>query len=283
MLLFYWMTWMTRLCVPLPKTLHNSAACHGKSSSESGTPKERAVWSNCCFHEQLFTVCRGRQTKSCAIPVHGSHHGLIWRMSFQCMVYIHWCIWALLSYFALTDWQDVWTEMGWDVFESTLAGFKAGTTGTGIAYKMLRPARRYPTSIKGLVFNRTFSWNMFALSAAMPAMQEIPAGCPLQMDPTNLIRCLALGCCQGFIASALTARNWKASWAECLPIGQSTCTSSGVPCLHSQISRSSSTELETTRYKWTTWFRGDWAPNSFTELHKSPVALFTHEYSILFV
>lgn len=92
------------------------------------------------------------------------------------------------------------------------------------------------------------------------------------------------------------ARNWKASWAESLPMGQSTCTSSGVPCLHSQISRSSSTELETTRYRQmntefigsigqsifpsSTWFRSDWAPNSFTELHKSPVALFTHEYNI---
>lgn len=181
------------------KMFHDSAACHGKSSSESGTPRERAVWSNCGFHEQLFTVCRGRQTKSCAIPVHGSHHG---RFNAWCT---YWCIWVLLSYFALTDWQDVWTEMGWDVFESTLAGLKAGTTGTGIAYRMLRPARRYPTSIKGLVFNRTFSWNMFALSAAMPAMQEIPAGCPLQKDPTNRIMCLALGCCQGFIARALTS------------------------------------------------------------------------------
>ena len=202
-----WLGWLDFVS-HFQKTLHDSAACHGKSSSESGTPKERergrAVWSNCCFHERLFTVCRGRQTKSCAIPVHGSHHGLIWRMSFQCMVYILMHL-ALLSYFALTDWQDVWTEMGWDVFESTLAGLKAGTTGTGIAYRMLRPARRYPTSIKGLVFNRTFSWNMFALSAAMPAMQEIPAGCPLQKDPTNRIMCLALGCCQGFIARALTS------------------------------------------------------------------------------
>ena len=193
-------------------TFHNSSACHANSSSESRTPKERAVWSNSCFHEQLFTGRHGWQTKSCAwFP---------WSLTLTDVVSMHGVhtdTSRLCCHILSTDWQDVWTEMGWDVFESTLAGLKAGTIGTGIAYRMLRPAHRYLTSIKGLAFNCTFSWSMLVLSAE-PAMQEIPAWCPLQKDPTNQIMCLALGYCQGSDSTQLEGQwGWiSANGSICL-------------------------------------------------------------------